>query len=66
MRKEINALLDSTMTGYQIEKQTAVRQSTISNLRRGKSTIDRLPFSTAETVYKFWLRETSINKKRSK
>ncbi|TDL94377.1 hypothetical protein ERX40_10895 [Macrococcus carouselicus] len=66
MRKVIHALLDSTMTGYQIETQTGVRQSTISDLRRGKFTIDRLPFSTTETLYKFWLRETSINKKRSK
>lgn len=60
MRKEIEELLSSEITGYQIEKETGVRQSTISNIRLGKSKLDTLPFGQAEKLYKFY-KENSNN-----
>ena len=54
MRKEIEKLLESDVTGYQIEKESGVRQSTISNLRLGKRTLDTLPLATAEKLQKYW------------
>ena len=59
MREEIEKLLSSDLTGYQIEKGTGVRQSTISNLRLGKSNLDTLPFANAEKLYKFYIDNSS-------
>lgn len=64
MRREIEELLKSEVTGYQIEKATGVRQSTISNIRLGKSSLDTLPFAKAEALYNFAINSADETKKQ--
>lgn len=64
MRREIEELLKSEVTGYKIEKETGVRQSTISNLRLGKSSLDKLPFAKAEALYKFAINSADETKNK--
>ncbi|RAI79654.1 XRE family transcriptional regulator [Macrococcoides goetzii] len=64
MRKEIELLLSSNITGYQIEKETGVRQSTISNIRLGKSSLDTLPFAKAEALYNFAINSADDTKNK--
>lgn len=56
MRKEIQELLDSDMTGYKIFKATGVSQSVISDLRKGKRSLDNLSLLNAERLYEYQLK----------
>lgn len=54
MRKDIEDLINSQITGYQIHKATGISQSLISELRLGKRTIDNLSFKNAEKLATYY------------
>lgn len=53
IKKEIQKLLDSDITGYRIYKETGVDQAVISKLRSGERKIEDLTVSTADKLLKF-------------
>ncbi|MCS4487170.1 XRE family transcriptional regulator [Staphylococcus americanisciuri] len=53
MRTEIMNLLNSDISAYQISKSTGVNESTIKQLRLGKSKLDRLGLLNAEKLYDY-------------
>ena len=53
MRKVIQELLDSSISTSAISKGTGVPWSTISDLRKGKTSMDKMAFLTAEKLYEF-------------
>lgn len=59
MRKEIQELLDSDVTGYKIFKATGVSQSVISDLRKGKRSLDNISLLNAERLYECQLKESN-------
>lgn len=54
MRKEIEKLLNSDITGYRIYKDTGLSQSIISEFRSGKRELDNLSLKNAEKLYKLY------------
>lgn len=59
MRKEITDLLNSKISTSTISKGAGVPWSTVSDLRKGKTSIDKMALLTAEKLYSF---AQSINK----
>ncbi|MDO5375985.1 hypothetical protein [Staphylococcus rostri] len=53
LRKEIEKLLESNISGYKISKETGVSQGRISDLRNGKRSLDGISLGTAEKLYKY-------------
>ena len=53
MRKVIQELLDSSISTSAISKGTGVPWSTISDLRKGKTSMDKMALLTAEKLYEF-------------
>lgn len=56
MRKEIEELLNSDVSGYKIFKATGVSQSVISDLRKGKRSLDNISLLNAERLYTYQLK----------
>lgn len=56
MREEIQELLDSDVTGYKIFKTTGVSQSVISDLRKGKRSLDNISLLNAERLHEYQLK----------
>ena len=55
MREKIEALINSDLSGYAIEKHCkTVSQNTVSSLRTGKYEIDNLRFKTCEELSKVY------------
>ena len=53
MRKVIQELLDSSISTSAISQGAAVPWSTISDLRKGKTSMDKMALLTAEKLYEF-------------
>ncbi|MDN8760359.1 hypothetical protein Q0M59_18480, partial [Staphylococcus aureus] len=53
MRKQIEELLKSEVTGYRIAKKTGIGESVISNLRSGKRNLDNISLKNAELLAQF-------------
>jgi len=53
MRKVIQELLDSSISTSVISKGAGVPWSTISDLRKGKTSMDKMALLTAEKLYEF-------------
>ena len=53
MRKIIEALLKSDESTYAIAKGANVPYSTVSDLRNGKSNMDKMALLTAEKLYNY-------------
>lgn len=53
MRKQIENLLKSDVTGYRIAKKTGLGESLVSNLRNGKRSLDDLSLKSAELLVEF-------------
>ncbi|MCH4503446.1 hypothetical protein [Staphylococcus haemolyticus] len=53
MRKQIEELLNSEVTGYRIAKKTGIGESVISNLRSGKRNLDNISLKNAELLAQF-------------
>ncbi|MDK7284466.1 MAG: DNA-binding protein [Lactobacillus crispatus] len=53
MRKTIEKLLKSDISGYRIYKETGISQSRISDLRNRHRTLDNLSFANAEKLYNY-------------
>lgn len=53
MRKTIEKLLKSTESTYAIAKGSNVPYSTVSDLRTGKSSMDKMALLTAEKLYNY-------------
>nr|WP_244972251.1 hypothetical protein [Mammaliicoccus lentus] len=53
MRKQIEKLLKSDVTGYRIAKKTGLGESLVSNLRNGKRSLDDLSLKSAELLAEF-------------
>ncbi len=53
MRKVIQELLDSSIATSAISKGAGVPWSTISDLRKGKTSMDKMALLTAEKLYEF-------------
>ena len=53
MRKVIQELLDSSISTSAISQGAGVPWSTISDLRKGKTTMDKMALLTAEKLYEF-------------
>ena len=53
MRKVIQELLDSSISTSEISKGAGVPWSTISDLRKGKTSMDKMALLTAEKLYEF-------------
>lgn len=54
MRKEINELLKSELTSYNIAKATGISCSAISEIRSGKRKVDNLTLSTCEKLFDYY------------
>ena len=53
MKNKIKNLLDSPITGYQIEQETGVSQAVISKLRKGQREIGNITLDTAEKLLNY-------------
>lgn len=53
MRKVIQELLDSSISTSTISQGAGVPWSTISDLRKGKTSMDKMALLTAEKLYEF-------------
>lgn len=52
-KRMIIELIESDITGYQINKETGVAQYVISQLRQGKRGVDNLTLNTTEKLYEY-------------
>ena len=73
MRKNIEKLLASNVTNYQIYKDTGISQSTLSNLETGVTTLDSMKLINAEILSDYYIKnkemfrmENTINEIRKK
>lgn len=73
MRKNIEKLLASNVTNYQIYKDTGISQSTLSNLKTGVTTLDSMKLINAEILSDYYIKnkemfrmENTINEIRKK
>ncbi|MCS4486397.1 helix-turn-helix transcriptional regulator [Staphylococcus americanisciuri] len=53
IRKEVQTLLDSNISAYQIEKATNVSRAKIGRLRNKKNKVDDLSLATIEKLYNY-------------
>ena len=53
MRKTIEKLLKSEISTYAIAKGASVPYSTVSDLRTGKTSMDKMALLTAEKLYNY-------------
>lgn len=53
MRKEITDLLKSKVSTSDISKGAGVPWSTVADLRKGKTSLDKMALLTAEKLYSF-------------
>ena len=53
MRKEIEALLASEKTAYEIAQATGMSPSNITDLRAGKRKVDNITLANAEKLYDY-------------
>jgi len=53
IRKQIEWLLGSEVTGYEIERETGVARTTISQLRKGDANIDNITLAKAEKLAEY-------------
>ena len=53
MRKIIQKLLDSPMSTSAISQGAGIPWTTVSDLRKGKTSMDKMALLTAEKLYKF-------------
>ncbi|EKR9302816.1 DNA-binding protein [Enterococcus faecalis] len=60
----LEKLLNSKISGYQIEKETGVSRMTISNLRTGKTMVESLSLRNARKLSEFAIRK--LNEKGNK
>ena len=61
IKDNIQKLLDSDITNYRIHKDTGIAQSTLSDLKNGKSNIDDMRLSVALKLNEYYLK--NFNKK---
>lgn len=54
MKEEINKLLKSNLTNYEIWKGSGVASSKISDLRHGKALVDNISLKNAERLYSYY------------
>lgn len=52
---EIKKVLDSNLTGYEIQRLTGISRSTIYYLRNGDSAISNLSLKNASRLYELYL-----------
>lgn len=62
MRQQIQNLLNSDITSYEISKETGVSNSVLSRLRSGEREIGKLTLETAEKLYQFEMERIKMNK----
>ncbi len=60
MRKEIEALIFSDVSSYDIYVNTAVNQGLIGDIKDGYLTIDSMPYIDAERLYHFAMERKSL------
>ena len=53
MRKIIQELLDSSISTSAISQGAGIPWSTVSDLRKGKTSMDKMALLTAEKLYEF-------------
>lgn len=51
VKQAVQKLLDSDMTGYEIQRRTGITRSTIHYLRNGTRSIDNLSWKTISKLY---------------
>lgn len=56
IKENIEKLLNSNITNYRIYVDTGVAQSTLSDLKNGKSSIDDMKLSTALKLNEYYLK----------
>ncbi|WP_424474847.1 helix-turn-helix domain-containing protein [Oceanobacillus kimchii] len=54
MKEDIRKLLESSITGYKIYKETGIQESTISRLRKGKMELGSITLDTALKLHSFY------------
>ena len=62
MRQQIQNLLNSDITSYELSKETGVSNSVLSRLRSGEREIGKLTLETAEKLYQFEMERIKMNK----
>ncbi|EZR81875.1 hypothetical protein ABH335_10895 [Staphylococcus aureus] len=60
MRKEIEALIFSDVSSYDIYVNTGVNQGLIGDIKDGYLTIDSMPYIDAESLYHFAMERKSL------
>ena len=55
MRYNIEQLLESNISNYRIYKETGINQSTLSDLKNGKTSLDSMKLINAEKLNLFYL-----------
>ena len=53
MRKDIQDLLNSSISSSAISQGASVPWTTVSDLRKGKTSMDKIALLTAEKLYEF-------------
>lgn len=53
IKKEIEKLLNSPVTAYEIESKTGVGRSVITRLRKGERSVEKLTVQTAQKLLDF-------------
>lgn len=62
--KLVEKLIDSDISAYQIEAETGVSRTTITNYRNGKAKIEKMHLGNAEKLYKL-AKEKGLDKELS-
>lgn len=57
IKDNIQKLLDSDITNYRIYKDTGIAQSTLSDLKNGKTTIDSMRLDNALKLNEYYLKK---------
>jgi len=56
IKRNIQKLIDSDITNYRIYKDTGIAQSTLSDLKNGKTTIDSMRLDNALKLNEYFLK----------
>lgn len=57
IKKNIQKLLESDITNYRIYKDTGIAQSTLSDLKNGKTSIDSMCLDNALKLNEYYLKK---------
>jgi len=61
IKENIRSLLNSGISNYRIHKETGIAQSTLSDLKNGKTTVDSMRLDNALKLNDYYLKNKSAH-----